>query len=139
MNNVKLTSSLWLYAIHSNNPDLIHLLEENKVEPIDITYKECIIEAIKCHHNEIANYSFTNKNQKKFYLDDYLEYDNYECIIADSAYFYQNNLELQYIYDLLRKYTKIVDLLIRESYLNVNIKIILYLCVLDIVRNQIIS
>ena len=27
-NKVKLTSSLWLYAIHGNNPDVIHLLED---------------------------------------------------------------------------------------------------------------
>ena len=35
MNNVELSPSLWLYAIHGNNAELIHLLEENKVEPKD--------------------------------------------------------------------------------------------------------
>ena len=32
-NEVELTSSLWLYGIHSDNAEIIQLLEENKVEP----------------------------------------------------------------------------------------------------------
>ena len=31
-NQVKLTPSLWLYVIHSNNAEMIFLLEENHVE-----------------------------------------------------------------------------------------------------------
>ena len=56
MNNVELTPSLWLYAIHSNNPDLIHLLEEYHVEPKNKSFEECLKEAIKCHHNDFARY-----------------------------------------------------------------------------------
>lgn len=41
MNNVELTSSLCIYAIHGNNPDIIHILEENRVQPSDITYLKC--------------------------------------------------------------------------------------------------
>ena len=33
MNNAELTPSLWLYAIHSKNAELIHLLESNEVPP----------------------------------------------------------------------------------------------------------
>ena len=55
-NNVPLESSLWLYSIHSKNANLIHLLEENQVEPNDSSYEECFIESIKCHHNDIADY-----------------------------------------------------------------------------------
>ena len=56
-NQVNLTPSLWLYTIHSKNPELIHLLEENNVEPnVNKTYDECLKESIKCHHNDIANY-----------------------------------------------------------------------------------
>ena len=63
MNGVELTPSLWL----------IHLLESNKVAPPkfvnesekegDISnddYIECMIESIKCHHNDIADYFETN-------------------------------------------------------------------------------
>ena len=124
LNNIKLTPSLWLYAIHSNNADLIHILEENQVTPKDKTYKACLIEAIKCHHNEIANYLLSKLNPKEFHLLDYLKYDNYERILSDFEYF-RNKLKIKYVYDCMTNYPKIVDLLIRESYLNPNIKIIL--------------
>lgn len=40
MNNVKLTPSLWFYSIHSNNAELIHILEYNNVPPpLEITNK----------------------------------------------------------------------------------------------------
>ena len=37
-NNVELTPSLWLYGIHSNNPEILHILEENKVQFPENTY-----------------------------------------------------------------------------------------------------
>ena len=37
LNNIKLTSSLWMYAIHGRNAEIIHLLEENHVQPKDKT------------------------------------------------------------------------------------------------------
>ena len=55
-NNAKLTSLLWIYSIHSNNEELIHILEENSIEPPNNTYNSCLDESIKCHHNNIANY-----------------------------------------------------------------------------------
>lgn len=56
LNNVELPETLWLYAIHSNNPSMIRLLEDEQVTPEDKTYSKCLIEAIKCHHNEVSNY-----------------------------------------------------------------------------------
>ena len=60
MNQIELTESLWLFAIHSNNAMLIHLLEENQVRPQDETFEECLLESIKCHHNNISNYIENN-------------------------------------------------------------------------------
>ena len=57
-NEVEMTPSLWLYAIHSDNADLIHILESNKLK-FD-THINCIIESIKCHHNDFANYFINN-------------------------------------------------------------------------------
>ena len=37
---VPLTSSIWKYAVHGNNTQLIHILEDNNVEPTDATYVE---------------------------------------------------------------------------------------------------
>lgn len=49
-----------MYSIHSNHPELIHLLENYHIKPINDDFNECFIEAIKCHHYEIANYLFKN-------------------------------------------------------------------------------
>ena len=34
-NGVKLTPSLWHYAIHGNNSEIIQILEDNQIKPID--------------------------------------------------------------------------------------------------------
>lgn len=48
-NNVQLTENIWDYAIHGRNADIIHLIEENEIEPT----KKCIKNSIRFHHNEI--------------------------------------------------------------------------------------
>lgn len=52
----ELTSSLWIYAIHGQNAEIIHVLDKNNVEPIDESYKNCFYESISCHNNDMANY-----------------------------------------------------------------------------------
>lgn len=54
LNRIELQPSIWIYAIHGRNADIIHLLEENDVSPS--SYLECMHESIKCHHNELMNY-----------------------------------------------------------------------------------
>ncbi|KAK8881292.1 hypothetical protein M9Y10_004027 [Tritrichomonas musculus] len=54
--NCKLTQSLWLFGIHSNNIEIIQYLEENSIKPPSGNYNKCLIEAIKCHHINIMNY-----------------------------------------------------------------------------------
>ncbi|KAK8849908.1 hypothetical protein M9Y10_018497 [Tritrichomonas musculus] len=56
MNKVSLTPSLWLYAIHGKNPEIIHFLEEKKV----LFNNECFQESIIGHHTDISNYLFDN-------------------------------------------------------------------------------
>ena len=58
--SVDLTSSLWIYAIHGSSNEIINLLEESRVIPNNKIYDECLIESIKCYHNEIAEYLLTN-------------------------------------------------------------------------------
>ncbi|KAK8884645.1 hypothetical protein M9Y10_043763 [Tritrichomonas musculus] len=63
LNGAKLNPFLWTFAIHSNNAEMIHFLEENNVDP---PIEKCIIEAIKCHHNDIARYiinKFSNEEE----------------------------------------------------------------------------
>ena len=45
LNNVDLKPSLWLYSIHSKNPDLIHLIEESDINPPNNSYKKCLEES----------------------------------------------------------------------------------------------
>ncbi|KAK8850183.1 hypothetical protein M9Y10_018306 [Tritrichomonas musculus] len=63
-NEVQLTGSLWLYAVHSNNPELIHFLEENEVNLSDSLPIHVLLESIKCHHNANTNYIKDNFDDK---------------------------------------------------------------------------
>ena len=63
-NGVQLNSRLWLFAVHGNSLEIIHILEQNKVEPPSSSFDICIKEAIKCYHNEIAIY-IQSKNKSK--------------------------------------------------------------------------
>lgn len=69
LNKVGLTSSLWLYAIHGKNSELINILEEGNVGPDDKSFRKCFKEAIKCHHNEIAIYIKENFVRENFYYE----------------------------------------------------------------------
>lgn len=52
---------IWIYAVHTNNAEIIRFLEENKVS-----------HSIKCHHNSISNYIKDN-----FYEQNQEDDDNY--------------------------------------------------------------
>lgn len=62
-NQVELTPSLWLYAVHGQNIDLLNILKDSQIKPEDETYRQCYLEAIKCHHIEICEY-FSNNGLK---------------------------------------------------------------------------
>ena len=72
---VELKSSLWKFAIHSNNAEIISFLEDNHIIPTP-EYGVCFWEAIDCHHNDIAI----------FFLNNYLtpDYENTITTIVNS-------------------------------------------------------
>ena len=85
----ELAPSLWLYAIHSKNADLIHLLEELHIKQTinddneeEVSYIECFNESIKCHHNAITYYFINNylqtedESSKETFIQS-LEYYNF--------------------------------------------------------------
>ena len=72
-----LNGDLWLYGIHSNNAEMIHILEENQIFPKDRSYEECMIESIKCHHNEIVNYIRDMLYDKSKSNEDKFDEENY--------------------------------------------------------------
>ena len=97
--NVELTPSLWLYAIHGNNPEMIHLLEEDHVEMEDKSVTRYVIELMKCHHNELTNYFFNiyNHNNKGNDLDVTRQIFKYYNFIPFSEKFTQS---LDTLYDI---------------------------------------
>ncbi|KAK8846951.1 hypothetical protein M9Y10_019523 [Tritrichomonas musculus] len=74
-NEIELSDTLWIYAIHGDNAEVIHLLDENDIQPPELSYEKCINESIKCHHNHIFNYIANN-----FLYDNYTNDEIYELI-----------------------------------------------------------
>ena len=74
LNGVELTQSIWPYAIHGRNPEIIKILEDVDIdEKTDKIFKQCFVDSIKCHHNDIANYFLINflENQKENLKDEF--------------------------------------------------------------------
>ncbi|KAK8889215.1 hypothetical protein M9Y10_033961 [Tritrichomonas musculus] len=78
MNGAELRVSLWNFAVHSDNSEIIHFIEENKdkikeksffsIQVAQITqnnYIDFLKESIKCHHNDVANYILNNFLEKE--------------------------------------------------------------------------
>ena len=87
LNGVKIDETLWQYAVHSNNPELIHILEYNQVE-YSLKYYNPLNESIKCFHNDFAHYFLDNKDFK--IEDDKISfYHNYEFLRFGSYNDYQ--------------------------------------------------
>ena len=118
MNGIELTPSLWIYAIHSNNADLIHYLEDNHVKPNDPTFGECLRTAIKCHHNDIANYFqnnilFDNKELGEKTVLNGFRYFNYE--------FLPSSPDKEYVSVCIRyNYLEIVEFLLKNKIIDLN-------------------
>ena len=75
LNKVELTPSIWIYAIHSNNPEIIHFVEENLKISDPFYYRYCLCESIKCHHLEISCYIIDNLIQEQ--ADETMSYFDY--------------------------------------------------------------
>ena len=115
-------SSLWLYSIHGNNPELFNFLEENNIKPTDEFYKKCLLESIKCHHIDITNYfeanyiNNANSNEyKNKVLKKSFKYRNYMFFDNDL-----NNKNIMF-YSCMFNYITIVKFLVEGNHLNYNL------------------
>lgn len=121
LNGMKTTPILFNYAIHGENPEIIHFLEQNKDKKAVLLFDEYINESIKCHHKEITNY-FINKLTKKFNENSInvsvtsLKYHNY--------FYFPSNLCNENVFYYLCKYNYInlVKLLLQTKKININCK-----------------
>ena len=145
INNVELNSKLWLFAIHGQNPSIIHLLEENEVQFPSAEYNEinefifgyrlyrdqgkdiknCLIESIKCHHNNIANYFRDNyciethfqidmKNMFLNYINSAFKFYNFEFLPDELNY------DFDFFYACRYNYVKLVDLFLKTNKTDIN-------------------
>ena len=126
LNGAELSPSLWLYSIHGENPEILKILEENKIQPKDETFIECFNESLKCHHNETAEFirkNFIQNESEKVLLlhSKSVNYFNY-------LYFPTDLTNPDIFYQLCKhNYIKIVKFLLDNSKnLNVN-KIVIFL------------
>ena len=121
MNEVELTSSMWIYAIHSRNAELIKYLEDNHVSPPEKIINSILKESIKCHHNEIAKYIIDNLIKEEDLQNDNLyqyavEYNNY--------YFFPENMKSEKMFhdSCQFGYFTLVKLYLEVENIDVNIK-----------------
>lgn len=68
--------SLWHYAIQSNNPEMIYILEDCQFEPNEKEYGVYIEESISCYRSDITNYiKSCMKSQKCFFIQSQFQYN----------------------------------------------------------------
>ena len=116
-NEIKLTPSLWIYAIHSNKFEIIHIIEENNIKPINGSDKKCIEESLKCHHCDIFLYFMSNYCDSLNLINILpfsLKYYNFDFI--------ENEFINVFTFTALCKfdYYIFVDLLLKNNDININ-------------------
>lgn len=73
--------SIWIYAIHGNNLNILKKLIKDGIIPNDESYKECFEESIKCYHNEIAKYIHENlMKENSINIEKLIDLNNFEFI-----------------------------------------------------------
>lgn len=119
---VKLTKNEMFPAIHSKNIQMIHLLEDQiAIQNDDIRFiSECVIESIKCHHNNIADYFINNYSDVK--QDDVIEncfkYYNFQ-------YLPENSIKNYFFYACKYNHLAIVKFLFNNTKIDINERIVL--------------
>lgn len=112
----------WTYAVHSNNTELIFILEENNVELEVRNFDYCIEEAILSHHNDIVNYLLSNYPQlatkySKSITEAAFSSYNFAYIEKESI----NESNLRYLEEY--NYLPLIVLLIKNGKIDINGKI----------------
>lgn len=117
LNDVELTPSLWIYAIHSQNEEIINILQDSDIKPKHNSFLKIFKESIKCHHFDAANY-IQNNYLNDINLDDVmiktLKYYNFAFIRDDLI---NNSLFLDFC---KYGYYIIVDILLQQKNIDIN-------------------
>ena len=109
-----------MYAVHSNNAEIIYKLEQNNILPKN--FESYLIESIKCHHNNIAEYIKTNLySNQKMSEQEINDYINGIGISYYNLHFLRNDLSNSSFYFLYQDgYHKLVNLFMdtKKEYLD---------------------
>ena len=134
MQGAKLEKEIWYSAVHSNNPELIHLLEENHVKfpkemwtSKDIMYVWPIKESIRCYHNDIAKYilnAYSSDGNKRDEMEKIISVsiENYNFAFIEETIDF--DISYSFYYFCTCNYYSIVDFLVEKG-IDVNKKVIL--------------
>ena len=141
-NEVKIEPSIWCFAVHSDNPELIDILEEEfciksnnkkrakmekKMERFP--YRQSIVYSIRYHNNDVKNYiedKYIEEKSKQPW--NYLLTDEYDKIILTFSFQYYNfayfpedinNKNNIFINSCIYDYTKIVKLLLNNTVIDI--------------------
>ena len=119
LNGCNLTPSLWIYSIHGNDPEIISILEENKITPQDETFIECYNESIKCHHIDVTEYILKNFLENKS-DDDLIQIS--KSIKYYNFLYFPNELNSVYTFQQLCRYDyfNLVKYLLDKKEIDVN-------------------
>lgn len=121
---VKVSSSIWLYAIHGQNKEILNYLQKN-LQVYDIIEK-CIKELIKCHDNQTVIFFYNNLllNEKKSTINLYTT-----CLNSYNFSFFTNEISKgivafnEFFKNYCENYeTKLIDIffyLCKKDYFNI--------------------
>ena len=124
-NEVKPTPSMWLYAVHSKNAELIQELEDIRVLPPNLNYESVLKESIKSHHKDVTKYIIYNLIDEEE-LKDNIEnkYHNlYEyCFKYYNFCFLPENIKTKYLFFYSCEYDHfaLVKLYLKQKNIDIN-------------------
>lgn len=139
-NKVSVDNDIWLFAMHGNDPEILHILEDQQIMPDDENdYKKYLYESMKCHHNDFTTYFQDN------YMINISDLDKLEMFSIALKYhnyaFFPTTVKNKFVfYDFCQyDYCLLVDLFLKNIKINVTAKVILNFFVSNKVFNLIIE
>ena len=107
----KFDQSIWQYAVHSRNSEIIHLIENFDFSKEKIDFNAAYIESIKCFYKEISNYLEENYSQ-------YINIDYKQILKTYNFEYISKNFfnEPDILYELCHyDYITIVEILLKTT------------------------
>ena len=131
LNKCEMKKSIYFYAIHGNNAEIFQCIEDEKFYISLLPRAIHFIEAVKCHHNNIADFIYSNDlNTEKF--SSLLGFSSMFMNFMNYSYFPEDIFN-EYVFYYLCKYdqTELVNFVLNDpnytKYINLNNRVILKL------------